>query len=96
MNQITLTAHESPITFGRIKTQVLIDIYNMRITYPTQTIWIALADVKACFRFARIHADLSGAFGFLADDMYNLATAMVFGSTTQAGSHSAALLRLSQ
>jgi hypothetical protein len=29
---------------------------------------------------------LTGAFGFLADDLYNLATAMVFGSTASASS----------
>jgi hypothetical protein len=28
--------------------------------------------------------DLTGAFSFIADDYYNLATAMVFGSTTSA------------
>jgi hypothetical protein len=66
--------------------QIFIDIYNMRISYPNERILIALADIKACFRFARIHADLTRAFGFLADDLYNLATAMVFGSTTSASS----------
>ncbi len=45
-----------------------------------------MADVKACFCFPRIHADLTGAFGFLAGGYYNLATAMVFGSTTSASS----------
>jgi len=86
MNQITPIAQESPITFGHVKLQVFIDIYNMRISYPTTAILIALADIKASFRFARIHADLTGAFGFLADDLYNLATAMVFGSTASASS----------
>ena len=86
MNQITPIAQESPITFGHVKLQVFIDLYNMRISYPTSVILIALADIKACFRFARIHADLTGAFGFLADDFYNLATAMVFGSTASASS----------
>jgi hypothetical protein len=48
-------------------------------------ILIALADVKACFWYARIHADLTGGFGFLADDPYNLA-AMAFDSTASASS----------
>jgi hypothetical protein len=34
----------------------------------------------------RIHADLRGAFGFLSDYLYNLATAMVFGLTASASS----------
>ncbi len=45
-----------------------------------------MANIKSCFCFARIHADLTGAFGFIANDLYNLATAMVFGSTTSASS----------
>ncbi len=85
MNDITPVAKESPIAFGHVKMQIFIDIYNMRISYPNERILIALADIKA-FWFARIHADLTGAFGFLANDLYNLATAMVFGSTTSASS----------
>ena len=45
---------------------------------------MALADIKACFRFPRIHPDLTGAFGFLATNLYFLAIAMVFGSNTSA------------
>ncbi len=86
MNQITPVDQESPVTFGHVKLQIYIDIYNTRISYPTLVILIALADINACFRFARIHADLTGAFGFLANNLYNLATAMVFGSTASASS----------
>jgi hypothetical protein len=45
-----------------------------------------MADIKACFHFPRIHPDLTGAFGFMAGGYYNLATAMVFASTTSASS----------
>jgi hypothetical protein len=62
------------------------DIYNTRISYPTTTILLGLADVKACFRYPRIHADLTGAFGFIADGWYNLVMAMVFGSTASVSS----------
>jgi len=62
------------------------DIYNTRISYPTATILLGLADVKACFRYPRIHTDLTGAFGFIADKLYNLAMAMVFGLTASASS----------
>jgi hypothetical protein len=61
-----------------------IDIYNIRITYPTFIILLAMADVKACFCFPCIHADLTGAFGFIAGGYFNLATAMAFGSTASA------------
>jgi hypothetical protein len=81
MNQVIPITHEAPITFGQVKMQLYIDIYNTHITYPTFMILLAMADVKACFCFPHIHADLTGAFGFLARGYFNLATAMVFGST---------------
>ena len=56
----------------------------MRVSFPEVSIFLALADIKACFRFPRIHPDLAGAFGFLVDNLYCLAIAMVFGSNTSA------------
>ncbi len=86
MNQVTPITCEVPITFGHVKMQLYIDIYNTRVSYPTFIILLAMADVKACFCFPHIHADLTGAFGFLAGGYFNLATAMVFGSTASASS----------
>ncbi len=79
MNQVTPVAQEAPVTLGHVKSQIYMHIYNTRISYPTATIHLSLADVKVCFRYPRIHADLTGVFGFIADELYNLATAMVFG-----------------
>jgi hypothetical protein len=86
MNQVTPVAQEAPVMFGHVKSQVYMDIYNMRISYPTATNLLGLADVKACFRYPRIHADLTGAFGFIADELYKLATAILFGLTASASS----------
>ena len=86
LNEHTPTDDEAPITFGITKMQFYIWVYNMRISFPDTVILAAMADVKACFRFPRIHPDLTGAFGFLADAFYCLATAMVFGSVTSASS----------
>jgi hypothetical protein len=58
----------------------------MRISHPNDVILLGMADIKACFCFPRIHPDLTGAFGFMAGGYYNLATALVFGSTTSASS----------
>jgi hypothetical protein len=74
------------VTFGHVKSQIYMGIYNTRISYPIATILLGLADIKACFRYPRIHADLTGAFGFIADELYNLASAMVFGLTAPASS----------
>ncbi len=86
MNQVAPVAQEAPVTFGHVKSQIYTDIYNTCISYPTATNCLGLADVKACFRYPRIHANLTGAFGFIADKLYNLVTAMVFGSTASASS----------
>ncbi len=86
MNQVTPVTQEAPVTFGHVKSQIYMDTYNTRISYSTATILLGLADLKACFRYPRIHADLTGAFGFIADELYNLAMAMVFGSTASASS----------
>jgi hypothetical protein len=86
MNHVTLLTSEVPIIFRHAKMQMYIDIYNTRITYPTFEILLAMAHVKACFRFACIHADLTGAFGFLAGGYFNLASVMALGSTTSASS----------
>jgi hypothetical protein len=87
MNQVTPVAQEAPVTFGHVKSQIFMDIYNTYIHYPTAMILLVLADVKGCFRYPRIHTDLTGAFGFIAEEcIYNLATAMVFGLTASASS----------
>ncbi len=74
------------MAFGHVKSQIYMDIYNTHISYPTAMILLGLADVKACFRYPRLHADLTGAFDFIVDKLYNLITSMVFGSTASASS----------
>ncbi len=86
MNQVTPITREAPITFGHVKMQLYIDIYNTRVSYQTFIILLAMVDVKACFCFPRIHAELTGVFGFLVGGYFNLAMAMVFRSTASASS----------
>jgi hypothetical protein len=86
VNQVMPVTCEAPVTFGHVKIQLYIDIYNTRVSHPNDVILLGMADIKACFRFPRIHPNLTGAFGLMAGGYYNLATAMVFGSTTSASS----------
>jgi hypothetical protein len=83
---MTTTEFEASITFGAANLKLLQCIYNWRISNPNSKIYLALADITACFRFPRVHADLTGAFGFIAEKMYFLATSMVFGSNASASS----------
>jgi hypothetical protein len=47
MNQVTPVIREAPITFSHVKMQLYTDIYNTRVSYPTFTILLAMADIKA-------------------------------------------------
>ena len=67
LNDMTTTEFEASITFGTAKLKLLQRIYNWRISDPNSKIFLALADITACFRFPRVHADLTGAFGFMAE-----------------------------
>jgi hypothetical protein len=44
-----------------------------RVSSPQEIIFPALADITACFCFPRIHADLTGTFGFMAKQLFFLA-----------------------
>ena len=67
LNEITPTKFEATIDFGKSKTKLLTTIYNWRVSHPWKRIYLGLvADITACFRFPSIHADVTGAFGFMA------------------------------
>jgi len=84
MNEVTPTDKEALVTFGSTWQDFLGWLYNMRVSFPYSDILLAMADIKACFRYPRIAPDLTGAFGYTAIDLYFLATAMVFGSLVSA------------
>jgi hypothetical protein len=66
--------------------RLLTSIYNWRISFPKEIIYVTLADITACFQIPRIAADLTGAFGFVADGMYFVVNSHVFGSNTSCSS----------
>jgi hypothetical protein len=39
------------INFGKAKINLFINIYSWRITYPREIIYVALANITACFCF---------------------------------------------
>jgi hypothetical protein len=49
LNEHTPTELEAVIDFGQAKMKLLKSIYNWRINFPKETIYIALADITACF-----------------------------------------------
>ena len=86
MNDITSTDDEAEVTSGMVKTLFYVYLYNLRISFPSSDILLAMADVKACFRFPQIRHVLQELLVFFADTVYCLATSMVFGSNTSATS----------
>jgi hypothetical protein len=45
MNQVTPVSQEAPVTFGHVRSQIYMDIYNTRISYLTAMIFLGLAGV---------------------------------------------------
>jgi hypothetical protein len=84
LNHKTSTDGKAVINFGQTKTRLLINIYNWHVSYLDKIIYLALADITPCFQFPRISADVTGAFGFLAKELYFVSTSHVFGSNTLA------------
>jgi hypothetical protein len=78
LKEITPTEFEASIDVGLAKMKLLTRIYIWRISNLQMKIILALADITACFCFARIHADVTGAFGCMAEELYFLVMRMVF------------------
>jgi hypothetical protein len=68
MNEVSPVTKEAPITFGTVEPSFDRQLYNMRVSLPSANILLATADVRACFRFARLNPDLAWAFGFLSSE----------------------------
>jgi hypothetical protein len=49
LNHKTSRDGKAVINFGQAKTRLLINIYNWRVSYPDEIIYLALADITACF-----------------------------------------------
>ena len=84
LNNQTRTDDEAEVTFGTTKDDFKRQIYNLRASFSFVSILLALVNIKACFRFLRIHPVLTGAFGSLMRNFFYLAVAMVFGSNVSA------------
>ena len=87
MNMMTPMDLEMEITFGTAFTDLCIWIWNLRISYPDEDIFLAFLDIfSSCFCFPRIFPDLVRAFGFIVGPIFCAANAGVFGSVVSASS----------
>jgi hypothetical protein len=69
LNEITTTEFEANITFGLARLKLPQQIYYWIISYQNSKIYLALADITACFHFPQINADVTGSFGFIVEMM---------------------------
>ena len=67
LNQVTPTDRKATIDFGTAKMKLLTNIYNWRISFLDEIIYLALADITACICFSILSVNVAGAFGFLAE-----------------------------
>lgn len=82
INMMTSDASETELEcqFGRAKLQLLIRVWNLRITYPYHDIVLHANDVKSCFRQLKHHPDVMGAFSYILGDFLFLQCGLTFGS----------------
>jgi hypothetical protein len=86
LNQVTPTNHKATINFGTARTDLLINIYNWRVSFPDETIYLTLANIAACFCFPIISANIAGALGYIAKRKYFVSRSHVFESNISASS----------
>ena len=77
LNDLAPTTDEAEVIIGAAKLDFYWLIYNMMISFSNSPIFLVLADVKVCFRFPRIHPELSRAFGLLISNLFCVTEAMV-------------------
>ncbi len=88
LNHEMSTDNKAVIDFGKANLYLLANIYNWRISYPDNIIYLTLANITACFCIPRLSADVTGAFGVIAEEFYSyfISTSHVLGLNTLASS----------
>jgi hypothetical protein len=82
INSVTHLANEWPISYGDAFQRQLIHIWNVRITYPTEVIYLWDDDAKSAFRQVKSHPDTAGAYCYQANGMVVVSGGQVFGGNT--------------
>jgi hypothetical protein len=82
VNSMTSTPQGSEIQcwFGRVREEVLVWAYNLRISYPNDDIVVHTNDVKSCCQQIKHHPDVAGAFSYILADYLFLQIGLAFGA----------------
>jgi len=73
---------ELPLLYGNTMIRHLTRIYNLRISYPTEIIYLFDDDIAAAFRHVKYNLFVAGAFSYVANDTLIIPTSQTFGSNS--------------
>jgi hypothetical protein len=82
INDWTSKGDELPVIFPASEKAYYKEIYNLRITYPTDEIVQGDDDVQGAFKHLRINPNLVGMHAFVFDSVIGFNTSQIFGGET--------------
>jgi hypothetical protein len=82
INDWTHKDNEPPLTFAGAELGFMVWVYNLRITYPDQEIYIADDDVSGAFRLMKYHPNLMAMHTFIQGAYCVVNTGGTFGDNT--------------
>ena len=82
INDWTTTKTEPPINFATAFTNFLRWVYNARITYPNEELYLGDDDISGAFRHQKYHPNLVGMHTCVVAGFMSCATGMAFGDNT--------------
>lgn len=82
INDWTSKDTEPPLTFAGAELQFMVWVYNLRISYPSQEIYIADDDVSGAFRWLKYHPNLVALHTSIVCGLACLNTGGTFGDNT--------------
>ena len=82
VNAMHNNKEEPELVFGSAFQRHIKQVYNKRITYPTETLYQFADDVTAAFRQPKYHPDIVGAFCSRMSNVLLISVGQTFGSIT--------------
>jgi len=82
VNRLHWVTTELPLAYGSTMMLHLIRIYNLRITYPNEIIYLFDDDISSAFRHVRYNPFVAGAFSYIANNTLLIPTSQTFGSNS--------------
>jgi len=82
VNRMHWITTELPLLYGNTMIRHLTRIYNLRISYPTEILYLFDDDIAAAFRHVKYNLFVAGAFSYVANDTLIIPTSQTFGSNS--------------